>query len=286
MTLSLYRILCISSLWIWTSCDADQEPPPAYIQVNPFEFEIKPGEGTARQQISDAWIYIDNQYIGAYQLPATLPVIGNGLLEILIQPGYRENGQITHPARYDLLEPYVSSALFDPLETTHIVPKTAYQSGLKFTFLEEFEGIHFLNIDRDGNSETKILLSTVEEAFEGLRSGVIELTNERKSLLAVYDIEKQIPQSPDAIILELHFKSDIPFSIGFIGNKGALGEDYLINATLLPKKNWTKAYFNFRDIINDSNANSYRLAISANYRSDTAIAVQRILLDNIKVIHR
>ncbi|MBK9107733.1 MAG: hypothetical protein IPM92_04965 [Saprospiraceae bacterium] len=280
------RFTYFISFLVLYACDTEQEPAPAYLTVQDFSFQAKPGEGTSRQNITDAWIYVNNQYVGAYELPATIPVLSSGLLEVLIQAGFRKNGRITSPSRYELLEPYQTTALFDPLETTQLAPSTAYQANLDFTFLEEFEGVHFLNIDRDGNSETKILLSTVEDAFEGLRSGVIELTKDRKSLLAVYDIEKVIPQSPDPIILELHFKADIPFSIGFLGNKGALGEDYLINASLLPKKEWTKAYFDFRDIINDSNANGYRLAISANFQEDTAIAIQRILLDNIKVVHR
>lgn len=286
MTCFSFRIICLLGIMSFICCDSEPEPPASYLTVHPFTFQSRPGEGSARQSITDGWIYVNNQYIGAYELPATIPVLDSGFLEVLIQPGYRENGRITSPARYDLLEPYKTSALFDPFETTEIFPTTTYQSGLRFTFLEEFEGVHFLNIDRDGNQETKILLSTVEEAYEGLRSGVIELTATRKSIVAVYDIEKPIPQSPDPIILELHFKADIPFSIGFLGNKGPLGEDYLINATLFPKKEWTKAYFDFRDLINDSNSDGYRLAVAANFQVDTTIAVQRILLDNIKVIHR
>ena len=286
MTCGLRQTLLFSLIWIVSGCDGDQEVAPAYISVSPFSFEIRAGEGTQRQNITDGWIYVGGQYVGAYELPAIIPLLNNGSAEVRILPGYRQDGRITNAYRYALLEPYVTQANFAALDTTDIVPVTRYQSGLKFPFIEGFDGAHFFNTDRDNDPETKIQLTTSQDAFEGSRSGIIELTEQHSSLTCVYDIERAIPQSPDPIILELHFKSDIPFSIGFIGNKGIGGEDDLIQATLLPKSEWTKVYFDYREIINLSNAISYRLAIRANYQSDTPLATQRISIDNVKVIHR
>lgn len=278
-----YSLLCLP---IFISCDKETEPAPSYLHIEACGFDIVAGQGTGRQKISDAWIYLNNNYVGAYELPLTIPVIAEGTSEILILPGIRINGQITHAGTYALLEPFTSGIIFNAGDTTTVSPVTSYQSGLKFPFIEDFEGFHFFNIDRDGNLETKVLLTDQAEAFEGNYSGIIELTEKRNVLYAVFDLEKIIPQSPDPIILELHYKSDIPFNIGFVGDKGAQGEDYLVNATLLPKLEWTKVYFDFREIINLSNAFNYRLAINASFIPDSAKATQKILIDNIKVVHR
>ncbi|MBP8725641.1 MAG: hypothetical protein KBF37_06360 [Saprospiraceae bacterium] len=275
--------LCLSAL---VACDAGEEPQPAYLSVNPIQFAVRPHEGSASQNLPDAWIYVGNKYVGAYELPVRIPVLASDVEEVLILPGYRLNGSISSPARAALLEPFRMDVPFIPGQEVSVTPSCSYQASLQFPFLEAFEGNHFFNEDRDGDPETRILGTLPEEAFEGVRSGKIELRKEHPKLRVVYDIAKEIPQSPDPILLELHFKSDIPFSIGFIGNKGPAGEDDLIRAVLLPKKNWTKVYFDFREIINLSNALSYRMAIDANFQQDSMIAVQRIYLDNIKVVHR
>lgn len=278
-----YSLLCLP---IFISCDKETEPAPSYLHIEAYDFDIKVGQGTGRQKISDAWIYLNNNYVGAYELPATIPVIAEGPSEILVLPGIRINGQVTHAGTYALLEPFNSNINFNLGDTTTVSPVSSYQADLKFPFIEDFEGIHFFNIDRDGNLETKLLLTDQSEAYEGNYSGIIELTDKRNAIYAVYDLEKVIPQSPDPIVLELHYKSDIPFNIGFVGDKGVLGEDYLVNATLLPKAEWTKVYFDFREIINRSNAFHYRLAINASFIPDSAKATQKILIDNIKVVHR
>ncbi|MCC6753222.1 MAG: hypothetical protein IT266_04470 [Saprospiraceae bacterium] len=275
--------LCLCAL---IACDAGEEPQPAYLSVDPIQFEVRSHEGSANQHLPDAWIYVGSRYAGAYELPVRIPVLANQVEEVLILPGYRLNGSISSPARAALLEPYRTEVQFIPGQDVLVTPSCGYQANLKFPFLESFEGNHFFNDDRDGDPETRIVASLPEEAFEGVRAGKIELRKEHPKLRVAYDIPKEIPQSPDPILLELHFKSDIPFSIGFLGNKGGAVEDDLIRAVLLPKKTWTKVYFDFREIVNLSNAQSYRLAIDANFQQDSTLDVQRIYLDNIKVVHR
>ena len=286
MTCGWKRILYFLIIVFMVSCDGDQEAAPTYLSVQKFSFNVRAGEGTGRQNITDAWVYANGQYIGAYELPAIVPLLANGKTDVRILPGYRQDGRITNAYRYALLQPFETTLFFNDLDTSVVHPYTAYQDGLKFPFVEGFDGAHFLNTDRDNDPETKLQLTGSGDAFEGSRSGVIELTEQHSVITCVYDIERVIPQSPDPIILELHFKSDIPFSIGFIANKGISGEEDLIQANLLPKSEWTKVYFDFREIINLSNAVSYRLAIRANFQANINLTTQRIWLENIKVINR
>ncbi|MBK9221977.1 MAG: hypothetical protein IPO16_07610 [Saprospiraceae bacterium] len=270
----------------FSSCDREEEKIPSYLYIDQFSFSVRPGEGSANQRLSDAWLYVSNTYYGAYELPAWIPVLEEGLSDILILPGYRQNGAITNAFKYSLLNPYTTKIKLEPKKTDTIRPTTSYQDGLKFSTLEDFNGNHLLSKDRDGDQETQVLLSTTQEAFEGSNSGLIELTSAHPAISAEYVIDTKIPQSGDPIILEFNYKSDIPFSIGFIAYKDAQGSQSLLNAGVLPNKDWTKLYFDFREILNNANSDFYHLAIAANFRSDTAKSVQRILIDNIKVIHR
>ncbi|HEX5624991.1 MAG TPA: hypothetical protein VFX48_03160 [Saprospiraceae bacterium] len=280
-------VLGLLLLFCWTvACDLEEEPAASYLYIQPFQFAIRPGEGTAHHKVSDAWVFVNGEFAGAYELPVWLPVLAKGPSDILILPGFRINGSITNNARFQLAENFSVNVDLTPEETDTIRPVTAYQSGLVFPFVEDFEGNHFLSNDRDGDAETNILLSNTTEAFEGQNSGVIELTAQHPRLVAEYLIEQAIPKSADPILLELSFKSDIPFSIGFFGYNDQLGQENLLYGTVLPKQDWTKIYFDFREIINQSNSQKFRLALSAGFNADTAKTVQRILIDNFKVVHR
>lgn len=273
-------------LCIFCACDRDDEKIPAYLYIEPFDFNVKIGEGSGSQNLTDVWVYVNDRYYGAYELPCWIAVLEKGIGEVLLLPGYRQDGRITNAFRYQLLNPYQIKLQLDPQITDTIRPATSYQSGLQFSVIEDFEGIHFFNTDRDKDPETKIVLTNTSDAFEGSHSGMITLTKEHPSISAEYILNDPIPQSGDPIILELNFKSDIPFSIGFIAYKNILGEENLIKAGILPKKNWTKVYFDFREIINTSNADYYHLAIAADFQKDSSKAEQQIYIDNIKVIHR
>jgi hypothetical protein len=275
--------LCITVLF---SCNTEEEQIPSYIYLDTFTFSVRQHEGSAHQNLTDGWIYVNGNYYGAYELPVKIPVLEEGSSEILVFPGYRQDGRITNTFRYALLEPFKSQITLSPRRTDTIKPSSTYQPGLIFSTIENFDGLHFFTGERDNDVETQITISASSEAFEGTGSGLIELTSAHPFLFVENVIEKVIPQSGDPIILELSFKSDIPFSIGFLGYKDFRGEDNIINAGLLPKKEWTKVYFDFRQLINKSNSDTYKLAITASYHKDTLKPVQRIFLDNIKVIHR
>lgn len=285
MTLKQGKLIFLL-LWTFCACDREDEKIPSYLYIEPFDFSVRIGEGTGSQNLSDVWIYVNDHYYGAYELPCWIPVLESGTSEVLLIPGYRQDGRITNAFRYQLLNPFKITIQLDPQITDTIRPNTSYQSGLQFSVIEDFEGIHFFNTDRDKDPETKILLTDASEAFEGSHSGSIALTKEHPSISAEYILNDPIPQSGDPIILELNFKADIPFSIGFIGYKNILGEENLIKAGVLPKKNWTKVYFDFREIINSSNSDYYHLAIAADFQKDSSKAIQQIFIDNIKVIHR
>ncbi len=289
MTITRSYLACLY-LFILTgfvSCDLEDEKIPSYLYIEKFTFSVKADEGSAHQNITDGRIYVNGNYYGSYELPAWIPVLEEGVSDILIFPGIRINGMITNATRYTLLNSYQSQLTLEAGKTDTIRPGTSYQDDLVFSVIEDFDHNEFFNKDRDGDSDTKINLSSNVESFEGANSGLIELSNTHSYISEEHGLDLYIPKSGDPIMLELSFKSDIPFAFGFIGHKVFDGsEENLLNALVLPKREWTKIYFDFREIINDSHSDYFHLAVSANFNKDSTPAVQRILLDNIKVIHR
>src|SRR3989337_3990814 len=70
-----------------------EEPIPSYIHIDAINLSTNYTiEGSSSNKILNAWIYIDDQSVGAFELPCTVPVLAVGSHEIKIQAGIKENG--------------------------------------------------------------------------------------------------------------------------------------------------------------------------------------------------
>lgn len=286
-SMNLRNLCYIGMVCLFYSCELDreEEPIPSYIYLDQVQVEVLDGQGSARHQFKDVWVYANDQYLGAYELPIKLPVTAKIPTQFRFFPGYRKNGQLSTPARFPFMDPfeYEWKQLPSGIDTIPLVFR--YASDIQFPFVEDFNRFHFFNRDLDGNVETVIRLSDNSNAFEGSHSGEIVLDQNNTELIAAYDLPKPIPVTPNQVLLELHYKSEIPFYVGFIAKKG-LDELRLINALVLPRSDWNKIYFDFTEITNDAKADEYRVAIAARYVSDSSATVQHVFIDNVKVSHR
>src|SRR5689334_9342546 len=72
------------------------EQAPGYIAIDTFTFDPNPTIGetgpSVSTKIKDVWVYIDNKFQGAYELPAKFPVLETGSRKIIVSPGIFLNG--------------------------------------------------------------------------------------------------------------------------------------------------------------------------------------------------
>ena len=78
-------------LFLFQSC---KESPwkaevPTYLVIDSFSFETFPGQGANSTAITDVWVYDNTGLLGAYELPAEIPVLGKGKKQITLFPGIR-----------------------------------------------------------------------------------------------------------------------------------------------------------------------------------------------------
>ncbi|MBK9271728.1 MAG: hypothetical protein IPM48_09010 [Saprospiraceae bacterium] len=267
------------------NCSDTEEPIPSYIALDQYQVSVLPNQGTALHQFKDVWLFANDQYVGAYELPVRIPILQDSDFVLKVIPGIRKNGVLSEPVRFTFMDPFEQMVAPNPGQIIQVSPVYQYASDIQFPFIEDFDRFHFFNDDRDNNPETAIVLSAPEEAFEGSHSGLIALTAQNPYLYVWYDLQKIIPVTPNRVFLELHYKSEIPFYIGFVGIKANEFDD-LLHGTVLPSKDWRKIYFDFTDITNDAKSDFYKLALAANYIADSSKTEQKIWLDNIKVTTR
>ena len=69
-----YSLISLFALIFMSSCELynPAEPTPAYIHIDKFILNTAYlTEGSNSHKITDAWVYIDDQLLGCFELPAT-----------------------------------------------------------------------------------------------------------------------------------------------------------------------------------------------------------------------
>lgn len=272
---------------IITGCDIinPDEDIPAYIQIDTIALQTNYNQGSNSSKIVDAWVFIDDQTIGAFELPVTFPVLLEGKHDIKIVPGIMLNGTAGLRSIHPFLEVTKGEIELIPEEvnTNYKTLTTTFQDDVTFPFNveEDFEsgGIIFEKVgksdtiiqkvtdpqylmpDYGGNGCGAIFMDTAHDLFEGATT-------------ELYTIPSTV------VFLEFDYKTENYFSFGYISSLGLLRELIFIK----PNDEWNKIYFNLTPYIQEiSSTDKFKIYINADLDRENEEAV--ILLDNIKLMY-
>ncbi len=280
---SFFRLGLFAFVLLFLSCNKE-EPIPAYIRIDKIDLTTAyVTEGSSSHKILDAWIYIDDQLIGAFEMPCTVPVLLEGTHIIKVLPGIKENGisetRITYPF-YDRCEQTVSLIAG---EITTVNPTTTYSQAADFFWLEDYEGASHSICNNAGTSDTVMKKETTPgDVFELTGSGRVLLTT-ANSYLGVscnkYTLLKEFP-----VFLELNYNCNADFNVGIIGYAGTSLQVQTISITLLPTDGWNKIYINLSSEVKDA-VTSNNFAIFFSMLKDPDLSTSYVYLDNIKLVN-
>lgn len=282
-----YLILLVGALLFLQNCNK-KERVAGYIKVEGFNVQnTNANFGTTSSSITDVWAYTNGEFLGMYQLPATIPIISDeSQLDILFYPGIKVNGIASTRGVYPYYKVIRDTVPFASGQTTNVgVLSTEYLSTTQVLFNETFEFGNDFFEDLDGNTETSINAVNAD-VFEGNKSGYIELAasgGASNTTIEVASTTIVIPQQKK-VFLELNYKNNIPFTIGLVGydNNGAQQRTpyYGVNT----KDTWNKVYFDIGKISNQFSNTNFKLYLQAERPSDVTIG--KIYLDNVKLIYQ
>lgn len=281
-------------LLLFCSCDVinPSEPIPAYISVDDAQLDAQIIQGTDSEKITDVWLTIDGQFLGAYTLPATFPVLETGEREITLQAGIRDNGINAMPEIYPFLEPFEVTRTLVEEEITEINPVFRYLDITKFAFIEDFDGVaHQFQETRVGRPEQFTLVE--DGSFEGGQSAYIQLdTSSIIFQAATIDRFSDIVSGTSSTVyLEVNYRSNIPVTFGVIGHRPGVtppGGQILLDAGFTPSAEWNKIYFNLSLLVSQLQAEEYQVVFQAFIPvSEGEITLEKgeVWLDNIKLVH-
>ena len=294
-TYSKYLVLLLlGGLLVFSSCRKmdSYQTVPTYLKIDSIYVDTYyPAEGSSSAKITDVWVYVDDQQMGVFELPAKFPLLFAGKHKLEIRPGIKLNGISSTRVSYPFYQPIVFHDFdFYPDSIINLgTLKAEYYQDLKFAWVEDFES-SIISIIESDNSDTTIertMPANNPEAFlsdHSMYSGKIVLTQERPVFMAYTFDEFDLPKDDSPIVLEMNFKTDHILLVGvLVDNPSDYGWEELVY--LKETDQWNKIYINIGPVTSrNPNAFGFKVYFTAALNSSETEA--KIYLDNIKLIHR
>lgn len=277
-------IYCLISFFLIFSCEIinPEEDIPAYIRIDTFQLETNTAEqGTNSHKITDAWINIDGNFIGVFELPATFPVLAEGTHEVTIRAGIKVNGIAASRSIYYLYTFYIIDTLLAPELILQLSPKIEYSDKTIFAWKENFET--GLSLDTTSISDIPIIQSD-SVFFEGSSSGAIIFYDNHTIFECKTHDAYELPKDNSKVFLELNYKNNNEFVIGVFVNKAYQSIKIPIINIYPSGDKWNKIYIDLT-YTTTSNPDAIDFNIFIGAIKDENITKAEIYLDNIKLVH-
>jgi hypothetical protein len=264
-------------IWFLTSCEKkNKNIIPSYIQIN----NITLNNSEETHNITDAWVYINDNLQGVYELPAHFPVLHTGDQKIRIKGGIKVNGIASTRIPYPFYESIIdtinlvldSTVVFDTI-------KLNYFDNTEYGFYEDFESIGFDFIS-SGVSDTN--LNIVADST-GNRMGYAIIEDPFLTFEASTTKLENLPQAGANVFLELDYKSTEDFQIGvYTAFSETVVQKEIMQ--LFAKDEWNKIYINLTNTISEGIGASY-FKVYVGMQKPSSSQKAELYFDNFKIIY-
>jgi hypothetical protein len=268
-----------------SSCEkfSGDQTIPAYMSIDSIRLTtVYSIQGTTSHNITDAWVYVDDILLGAFQLPARLPVLEKGVHTVKILPGVKKNGIAATRINYIFFNSIVKEVRFTEDSTSSLgLLTTTYLNTTDFYWKEDFEDVS-ISLDTSSRSLVGIMeTSPGPPTFEGSHSGMVTLDTANNFFEAQTHKEFAIPSAP--VFLELNFNASNAFSVGVIIYSTA--NLYQVPIITLSPTNgiWKKTYIDLTTTLNAyPGVTTFRVYLGT--WKDAGNEPTQILFDNFKLL--
>ncbi|MDD4068252.1 MAG: hypothetical protein PHV65_05170 [Bacteroidales bacterium] len=279
--------------------EGDQQTP-SFIYIKGFNMVENPAipqsstEGFQTSAITDAWVYVDNIYIGTYSLPCKVPILKKGNHKIEIKPGIKLNGISLTRSDYPFYTSYTNTHNLKELETDTIetMDITYRDDWSVFAISELFEN-SFLSFKTEGllqDTNKLIILNdpTIVKKdghLGGTYCGAMYLGANETTYRVISDSINCNNKS--TVVMEIDYWCNIPFGIGMTGKTSSAAQAQYLNVmTLNPNdgKGWQKVYIVLGKVWSQLSYPEYFRVFLTPLKKD-GVQDGWIYVDNIKIIH-
>lgn len=270
------------------------EKIPSYLHIDSMTVQLP--EDSDKKSVShdivDVWVRAGNDFIGVFELPATIPVLKTGEQSITLRAGIKNNGISNTRGQYPFYLPVDTTLSLEAKETDSLgTVKTEYAKNLDYLWEESFEDSDDLTIKNSNEANVQYQITRQSsEVFEGNASMKVEFKDQSQKQL--FEIQKsKAVSSKDLSLtastyLEIDFKTNIEVKMGLIAIPPAASDiaarkrsKLILNET----DDWQKIYINLKSNLQDYPPDyNFRFFFGAVKDNDGPAT---FYLDNVKLIH-
>jgi len=285
-----YSLALISLLLLFLSCDDEEleATVPAYLKIDEINFKVNDESVEGRStssNIPDAWVFVNDQLIGAFELPALIPILQTGNVNVKVRGGIFNNGLSNQRVVYPFYEFFVMDTLLEKEVIYEPKVNVFYKELTVFNTewgREDFErGNSFL---KGPNSTIGIVpTDNPQKVFEGDRSGALTLPSGTTFAESMSPNLINVPRLGTAVYLEFDYKTthDIAISIYATDRNNIRSQFSVVN--FRPTGDWKKVYVDFSRVFATLfDAQYYNIAFGMVKPSGEE---GEFLIDNVKFIH-
>lgn len=259
---------------------------PSYIEIPSVVVSTNELQGAATSKITDVWVSVNDELLGVWELPARVPALYEGNVEVRVVPAIKRNGMYDDRLRYPFMEAYIADIDLVKEQTTRVDPVVTYFEQTDF-WIESFDDPGTL-VSTTPASDTTLLRFTPAQApdlvLDDSPCGGFVLEGDRDYIRLFTDEDFDVFGGP--IFLELDYRTNIPFTIGVIYEFNGLpnAQPYVIVTPTLRGDGstfWNKIYVDLSPVFN-LGVTGRDIFIEATLPSGTSTA--QVLLENIKIV--
>ncbi|MCX6297198.1 MAG: hypothetical protein NTX97_14295 [Bacteroidetes bacterium] len=286
----IYKLLLpfgLILILLTSSCELynPAEPVPSYIHIEKIGLTTDYStQGTNSSNISDAWVYVDEQLIGCFELPVTFPVLSEGSHTVKIRPGIKVNGIASNRAPYPFYSAYEQVVDFQVGKIITLSPTVTYLPSTNFALMQDFETVG-VTISPTINSDTTLqeIASPNPNVFEGTKSGIAYVDASRIFFECATVAKYTLPKGGSPVFLEFNYKCNYEFTVSVIAY-GTTASSQFTSLHINPSEEWKKAYIYLTPNISGTySAVNYKMVWGM--LNSTGVDSAAMVLDNIKLVY-
>ena len=282
-------LLFIPLAFLLSTC-IKNNPDPAWLEVNDWTLVANANyfgaEGALTENLTEAWVYVNDDLIGVFEVPFKIPILKSGAVDIKVFPAIKNNGISATKKVYPFLETYQINGVLVANETLTISPTTKYKDNLSFT-IEDFEDINTSIVNDPNTSAASFSLSNNNlQWFNGNFYAKVALNATDSSWIAYTNWTSYIPKGKE-VYLEIDYRNTNNVVTGLIAisPSGTLPNPHITLQTQdASTVVWKKIYLDLREMVSAS-ANGAYFEQSFEAYLDDGLSNTEIEIDNIKLIH-
>lgn len=258
---------------------------PAYIHIDSITVNCDYFVyGANTSKITDAWVYVDDEAVGCFELPATFPVLKKGPQKVSVYGGIKSNGIAAIRAPYPFYRPMIYEGL-NLVEDSivNLNPVLNYYpigAGVEKGWMEDFETTNTL-MPISGDSTLVNLVringSEVWHSPNSFYSGKIELPPDSLDFAVATPVDGFTFHTNylNYCMLEMDYKCSDAFYVGIMYNENYYLQRHPLLRVLptdtvnaVPQR-WNKIYVNIGPFMNEHvNASYFRIYFTSDLTVD------------------